>query len=42
MKIGIFGVTRGVGLECVKQALEQGNFVTVLARNKTPLLEIKS
>ncbi len=33
MKIAVFGASRGVGLEVVRQALEQGYTVTALARN---------
>lgn len=33
MKIAVFGASRGVGLEVVRQALEQGHSVTAFARN---------
>ena len=33
MKIGVFGGTRGVGLQTIQQALHQGHEVTLLARN---------
>ncbi len=37
MNIGVFGGTRGVGLEFIKQALELNHKVTVLARNPTDI-----
>ena len=35
MKITIIGATKGIGKEVMKQAIEQGNDVTVLARNQS-------
>lgn len=42
MKIGLIGGTRGVGLQVLKQALQQQHTITVLARTPSKLDEFKT